>query len=277
MNRKHSTARVFALGLESLSDRIVPSVTIDPPVDGVLTITGDSSRNVVDITDDGTTVTVTCDDGDAEEFTGVTDIVVSLGSGNDEVNYTLTGEVAADTARSLDVRLGNGHDTFTGTFSGSLADEAAGDPADPTAPAGVAALDVSVYGMNGHDTLGFNADGTVGTGATLSVVLGGGNGKDVLDAVYGGVLLGELSVSLNGGNGKDEVSAEAALDATSTGTATIDVLGGNGKDDLTLHVTDEAGDPSTLPGVTAVLNGGQGKDFADVEGDVEVIGAKEHP
>jgi hypothetical protein len=284
MNRTRSTARGFALGLESLGDRIVPSVTMDPPVDGVLTIKGDSGANNVEITDDGTTVTVVSESG-TEEFTDVTEIKVCLGSGNDDVTYTLTGDVAAE--RSLAVYLGNGHDTFAGSFAGSVAgeaeelDEETGEPV--AVPAG--SLDVSVYGMNGHDTLSFDATGAdVGAGASLSVSLGGGNGKDTLDAVYAGVLLGDLSIALSGGNGKDTLSAAATFDSTGEdettgepvagGTADIEVSGGNGKDRLTLEVTDDSGESSTLTGLDALVDGGRGKDFADTLGDVEVVGAK---
>ena len=125
MNRKHSNTRAIALGLELLSDRVVPSCTATQ-VGDVLTIKGDSHANVVDITDDGTTVTVTCDDGAEETFTGVTDIKVGLAQGDDTLTYTFTGALAADTTRSLDVGLGNGHDTFTGVLADGAADPVTG-------------------------------------------------------------------------------------------------------------------------------------------------------
>ena len=78
MQYKHSAIRRFALGLESLSDRIVPSCTWVEE-DGILTITGDQRANTVDIVDDGTTLTITCD-GEEIELTGeVNNIVIGLG------------------------------------------------------------------------------------------------------------------------------------------------------------------------------------------------------
>ena len=59
-------------------------------------------------------------------------------------------------------------------------------------------------------------------------------------------------------------TGEATFDATSTGTADLDVVGGNGKDTLALLVTDDSGDTSTLAGLTATVDGGQGADWADV-------------
>jgi hypothetical protein len=292
MNRL--TARAPALGLELLSDRVVPSCTMTQ-VDDLLTIRGDSHANVVDIVDDGTTVTVTCDDGAEETFTGVTDIVVKTGSGDDTLTYTFTGALAADATRSLDVSLGNGHDTFEGTLADGAADPVTGESVASALGDG-ATLDVVVRGYNGHDTLSFDASATdVGTGATLSVMLGGGNGKDVIDAVYGGVLLGDLVLLVNGANGQDEVSAEATFDAlppdttpadttddVSGGSADIDVLGGNGKDTLTLFTTDNSGDDgddtttdtSKLTDLSATVDGGRAPDLAYVSDDVEVIAAK---
>jgi hypothetical protein len=204
---QHSAIRGFALRLESLSDRVVPSCTWVEE-NGVLTITGDSRANVIDIVDDGTTLTVTCD-GEEVPLSGdaVTEVALSLGSGNDEVSLTLNGQLAG--TRTFDVSLGNGHDTFSATLGEGAVDPNTNEPT-PSSLADGAVLDITVRGMNGHDSLSFDAAATeVGTGATLSVVLGGGNGKDTLDYSYGGILLGDLTLSASGGNGKDEVSGEA--------------------------------------------------------------------
>ena len=279
---QHSAIRGFALRLESLSDRVVPACTAVQN-GTVLTITGDSSANVIEITDDGTDLTVTCD-GEEVALTGpVERVELSLGSGNDEVSITFGGTLSG--ARSYDVSLGNGHDTFSATLGEGEVDPNTNEPV-PSSLADGASLELVVRGMNGHDSLSFDAASTdVGAGATLSVELGGGNGKDTLDFAYGGILLGDLTLSASGGNGKDEVSGEVTFDATSTGTADLDVMGGNGKDTLALLVTDDSGDDgdpstedtSTLTAFAATLDGGHGKDLADVSGDVDVIGAKTHP
>ena len=270
MNR-HSAIRGFALSLESLSDRIVPAATAVQE-GTLLTITGDSGANVIEITDDGTELTVVCDGEEVVLDGPVTEFVLSLGSGNDEVSLTFSG--ALEGTRTFDVSLGNGHDTFTASLGDGAVDPNTNE-AVPSSLADGAVLELAVRGMNGHDSLSFNAASTdVGAGATLSVELGGGNGKDTLDYSYGGIRLGDLTLSASGGNGKDEVSGEATFDATSTGTADLDVMGGNGKDTLALLVTDDSGDTSTLAGLTATVDGGRGADLADVLGDVEVIGAK---
>ena len=293
MNPTHRAARRVNLELEMLSDRVVPSCTWVEE-DGVLVIRGDASANVVEIVDDGTTLTITCD-GENVELSGdpVTDLVVSLGNGNDQVTYTLQGDIAADETRSLLVCLGNGHDFF----SGVLEDGEDPDTGDVVASslADNAALTLIVRGMNGHDRLGFDASATdVGAGAELVVALVGGNGKDTLAATFGGALLGDLTLWLSGGNGKDSLFADATFDSTfdsttgsaeTGGTAQIKLLGCNGKDSLTLYTTDNSGDDgddstedtSTLTELVATASGGRGPDFAYVTDDVEVLSANERP
>ena len=79
---------------------------------------------------------------------------------------------------------------------------------------------MTARGANGKDTLSFAAPAAdVGAGASLSVEMHGGNGKDILDATLGGILLGDFVFLANGGNGKDEVSGDMTFDAGSTGTA----------------------------------------------------------
>ncbi|WP_439627451.1 hypothetical protein [Gemmata sp.] len=280
--KQRAVVRKCALRLESLSDRVVPACTWTE-VNGVVTITGDSGANVVRIADEGSTLTITCD-GEAVPLSGdpVTDVVVALGSGNDDVSLTFNGAFAG--ARVYDVSLANGHDTFSALMQDGT-DPDTGDPVASSLADG-AGLGITVRGMNGHDSLNFDAAGTdVGAGATLSVVLAGGNGKDNLDFAYGGVVLGDLALSAGGGNGNDKVSGRATFDATSTGTADLDVRGGNGKDTLALLVTDNSGDdgdpatedPSALAGLTTTADGGHGPDWVDATGNVVVSGARPRP
>ena len=70
----------FAPRLELLDDRIVPSCTIEQ-TGGTLRIEGDNHSNTIEIVDNGTTVTVTCDGETAEEFTDVTEIEVRAATG----------------------------------------------------------------------------------------------------------------------------------------------------------------------------------------------------
>jgi hypothetical protein len=261
----------FTPQLEQLDDRLVPSCTWAEE-GTTLTITGNSTANDIQITDDGTTLTITCDGEDVPVSDGITDVVVLAGNGNDTVTYDLTTDGAAAVTRSLFVKLGNGWDTFDGTVTGDLADGSE--------------LDVEVRGWNGKDTLGFAADGDVGAGSTLSVLLAGGNGKDVIDASYAGVLLGDLTWDLCGGNGRDEITGDLTFDGGSTGTADVEVKGHNAPDTLTLLVTDSSavddGDPATEDVSTLgedssfVLDGGRSHDSAEISDLVEVLSAKEH-
>ena len=98
-----NAASRFTPRLEQLGDRITPSCTV---VDngGLLTITGDNHANDIQITDDGTTVTVTCDGGTSQDFTDVTKIVVNAGNGSDTVGYDLTSDGSVAVNRDVRVR-----------------------------------------------------------------------------------------------------------------------------------------------------------------------------
>jgi hypothetical protein len=266
----------FLPKLESLTDRVVPSCTVVLEA-GVLRIEGDQHSNTISIVDDGTTVTVTCDDGTAEEFTDVETIEVRGGSGQDVVTYDLTiaegtTEVpAVEVDRIVDVKLGNGIDSFAGSVTGTLLEGSA--------------VDVSVKGCNGKDALGFDVAGDVNAGAALDVLLKGGNGRDEVLSSYAGILLGDLTWGLEGGNGKDTLTANMTFDAGSTGTAEVEVKGERAPDFMTLLVTDNTivddGDPATEDVSTLGANssftvfGGTHPDTADVSDVVELVSAKE--
>jgi hypothetical protein len=262
----NSHASRFRPQLEALTDRVVPSCTWVEN-GNVLTITGSQRADDIEITDDGTTLTITCDGDPVPVSANVTDIVIHAGNGNDTVNYTLTPGATAVT-RTLDVRLGNGDDTFTGTVTGNLADGSA--------------LDVTAHGCNGKDTMSFADSGDVGAGAKLSVALCGGNGKDAIDTNFAGVLLGDLTWDVRGGNGKDELSTNMTFNAGSTGTVDAKELGWNAPDTLTMLVTDNSGDDgdptttdtSTLGTSTFVVDGGHSHDSFDVSDIVQVLDAK---
>jgi len=271
MNRQrtrtqHATHR-FAPRLEQLSDRVVPSCTADL-VGGVLTITGDSHSNDIQITDDGATVTVTCDGDASQDFTDVTKIVVKSGSGGDTVGYDLTSDGTVAVTREVDVHLGNGQDTFNGSATGDLIDGSA--------------LSVTAHGDNGKDVVNLVVDGGVLAGATLDVLLCGGNGKDVIDSSYAGQLLGELTWQVKGGNGKDELTANSTFDAGSTGLANVEIKGCRAPDTMTLLVADNSGDDgddttedvSTLdPASTFEVDGSHKHDNLDISDEVEVVSA----
>jgi hypothetical protein len=261
----------FLPKLEFLSDRITPSCTVALE-GGVLRIEGDHLSNTIEIVDDGTTVTVTCDGGTAEEFTDVETIEVRAGNGQDVVTYDLTiADGGTAVTRTVDVKLGNGIDSFNGSVTGTLLEGSA--------------VDVSVKGCNGKDALGFDVAGDVNAGATLDVLLKGGNGRDEVLSSYAGILLGDLTWGIEGGNGKDTLEALMTFDAGSTGTANVEVRGERAPDFMTLLVTDNTivddGDPATEDVSTLgaessfTVFGGTHPDTADVSDVVELVSAKE--
>jgi hypothetical protein len=266
MNRNYSrTANRFAPKLESLDNRIVPSCTWEE-AGGVLTVYGSQGADVVEITDDGTALTVTCDGEAVPVSAGVTEVVLTLGSGNDEVTYTLTGDLAADSARTLRAYLGNGDDVFTATLEAGLLDNAS--------------LDVGVWGLNGKDEITFAApDSDVAAGASVELGLSGGNGKDIVDVSYAGQLLGDFNLFVCGGNGRDVLMGDLTFDAGSTGNVDARLRGHNAPDYLLLHVTDNSGDDglsdtqdvSTLTSLSAVVIGNRGPNIADVTDNVDVF------
>jgi len=242
-----------ALGLESLSDRITPAITVTPGADGLVTVRCDQWSNDVEITDNGAAgVTVTVDGVDYPVPTDVSTLRVCTGSGHDNVTFAL-GEGVTGTTRTVEVRLGNGHDTFTADLPGGL---------DETSD-----LTLKVNGGNGKDTLSVTGGGTLA--GHLTVDFKGYNGTDSLSAGFAGVLTGALDLTLDGGNGVDTIRGTVDAAAGSTGSVTAEVLGRNGKDDLGLRV---AGDG--LGGLTATdltIHGGNGKDLFDHSDNVTVL------
>jgi hypothetical protein len=265
-----------ALRLESLNDRTVPSVTVVQ--DGTtLTVKGDAHANDIEIHDNGTpaglTVTV---DGVDQGLSGleVTKVVVKAGGGADTVSYALEGDYAA-TARTVEVWLGNGNDTFTADLGHAIGADSSltlqvhgGNGKDDLSVAGAGGsvagtLDVQLDGQNGMDVVSFDYTGDV-TG-TARWTAEGGNGKDDISLHYAGVLDGTLELNVKGGNGMDHVAADVAATG-GAGTVTGEVLGGNGKDDLSLSVAS---------GLTldVTIDGGHGKDTITAPDGVTVVDA----
>jgi hypothetical protein len=254
----------FIPRLEVLNERALPSVTAE--VDGgILRILGDQRANDIVVNDNGTdgtdAITVTVD-GTPLDFTlteAVTEVVVRSAGQQDTVTYNLTGDFA--TTRTVEVWLGNQHDTFTGNL-GAWAVTADGD------------LTLTVHGGNGHDTL--DVTGTGNVEGNLTVELRGGNGKDDIGVDLAGLFNGTIDLTVSGGNGKDLVRADVTAAAESTGTVTAKVCGGNGKDDLGLMVDGDGVDGLT---VDAQLKGGLGKDVFDptvISDNVEIVDTQPH-
>jgi hypothetical protein len=263
MNRLSSRGRLPRL--EVLEDRRVLSCTVVAQ-DGVLSITGDSRANDVQLVDDGAAVTVTCD-GQAETFEDISKVVVSGRQGSDSVRYELTGELAAD--RQVVIDLGNGHDALGVTLGGKVGAEAD--------------FSLTAFGGNGNDKLRVAGDGAdVAEGASLAVRLSGGNGKDMMMGRFDLLLGGSLTFAADGGNGNDVVIGNLTVGAGSTGDLKARVLGWNGADRLRLDVADNSGDDgdpatedeSALESVVATLDGGRGKDAYYASDLVDVVSAE---
>jgi hypothetical protein len=243
-----SRSNRFIPRLEVLNERALPSVTAEVE-GGILRILGDQQANDIVINDNGTSgtdaITVTVD-GEPLDFTlteAVTDVVVKSAGQQDTVTYNLTADLA--TTRTVEVWLGNQHDTFTGNL-GAWAVTADGD------------LTLTVHGGNGHDTL--DVTGTGNVDGSLTVELLGGNGKDDIGVDLAGVFNGTIDLTVSGGNGKDLVRGDVTAAAESTGTVTAEFNGNNGRDDLGLIVDGDGVDGLT---VDAQLDGGHGRDEFD--------------
>jgi len=270
-----------ALRLEPLNDRVVPSVTVVQD-GGTMTIKGDAHANDIEIRDGGTPAGLTVlVDGVDQGLSGleVTKVVVRAGSGADTVSYTLTGDYAA-TARTVEVWLGNGNDTFTADLGYAIGADSSltlqvhgGNGKDDLSATGTGSvagtLDVQLFGQNGMDVVSYDYTGDVVAGGTLKVQVDGGNGKDDLSFHYAGLVDGSLELAAAGGNGMDTFDGDLSVTG-GAGSVTAEVLGGNGKDDLTLSLTGDV-----LAGLTldASIDGGHGKDTVTTTGDVVVVDA----
>ena len=246
-----------ALRLEPLNDRITPSATPTVVLEGgVLTVTGTQRANDIEITDDGTAggLTVTVDGTDYPVDGTVDSVHVDARAGHDTVSYTLTGDYVG-TTRTVEVFLGNGHDTFTADLGHGI------DAAS--------SLTLRVDGGNGKDTLSAAGAGALAGG--LTVELNGGNGKDDLSFEFAGSVdaTGVLDLTADGGNGRDRVHGNVDATADSTGSVTAQLLGWNGRDDVGLWV---AGDGLTTGDL--IVDGGRGKDTVAGTDNVTILDAE---
>lgn len=251
--------------LESLNDRVLPSVTFIEKGD-TLVIRGDNQANNIVINDNGTSVAgnvTVLADGQSYTATGsIATIRVLTRGGNDSVQYDLSSDLWG--ARNVIADLGNGADSFVANLQTNINDPAA--------------LAMRVWGGNGNDLLTLNAVGAnVGVGGSLKVGFQGGNGKDTLDMNFSGILNGDAIFNADGGNGKDVVTGHLNAESSelqetgetwpSTGTLVAHFRGGNGVDAMTLQVTGT----DDLTKFVARANGGNGKDTFDVSENVKIV------
>jgi len=256
-NRARSRFRTFRPQLEVLESRDCPSAIVTY-IPHTLLILGDSGDNTVQITDQGNgTVTASVDSVPAVTKSGINNILVLTGGGNDTVNYSLTG--ALTTPRLLSVNLGSLADSAANTNSATL------DFGGNAINSYFAAVVVGTAGQDKVSTTNFTGDIK---GVAALAVYGGGE-TDKVDVAYQGTLTGALALYLDGQGGDDTVSATVTLNTGSTGSLAAVVEGGSGDDTLTLKVEDST--PSSLAHLIAVLDGGAGSDTCTTTSNVLVF------
>jgi hypothetical protein len=249
--------RTFRPCLERLEDRYQPSVnfavagntlivfapTTSTPVNATITIFDNGSQNpnnVVAVAATPFYPAVTIDN-----------VVIELFSGNDHVNYVLTGPLTGN--RAVSATLNTGRDTFQAAggdlLSGSSLSFAinanprhGGDNItgqfDSNVQAG-ATLSWTSSVSSGKGILGFNMIGAVAAGGNVFVNQFGGNRGDEITTTYRGLLDGTLGLQEFGGQGNNDLFADVGLNAGSTGTLIPSLLQGqDGNDQLAFFVRD---------------------------------------
>src|SRR5262245_35065621 len=113
MGRSLAQKRSFLPSVEGLEQRSLMACSI-LAAGGVLTIVGDGANDHVTLYDDGHGSVVGSADGAGDfSYTGIKDIVVDAGAGNDIVDYHITGKIeAGPVAHTIQVNLRDGDDAF---------------------------------------------------------------------------------------------------------------------------------------------------------------------
>jgi hypothetical protein len=277
MNPALGRAGRFIPKLETLEERCCPSTISLNSQTHLLTLTGDSSNNTIIVRDGGR--------GDIQvyglagataahplKYTGVAAIEMDSKTGNDHLDYALTG--ALTKPEKLTLNLGKGADQvkldFTkGVSAASLGvsiNGAGGRGQEVTALFGAitntnlnlaahlgdgwnhftalfngdlngsAKADVNVVGGKGTDGISIEAKGGIAASARLSIEANGGAGDNTVHADYTGKLAGSLAITEQGGTGWEWMQSTVNLAAGSTGSIVDHLIGGPGRDMLILSV-----------------------------------------
>jgi hypothetical protein len=277
MNPGMGRAGGFIPKLEALEDRCCPSTVSLNSQTHFLTLTGDASNSTIVIRDDG--------HGDIQvyglagataahplKYTGVTAIEMDSKTGNDHLDYALTG--ALTKPEKLTLNLGKGADQVKLDFTkgvsaanlGVSINGVGGGGQEVTALFGAitntnlqlaahlgdgwnhftalfngdlngsAKVDVNVLGGKGVDGISVEAKGGIAASARLSVEANGGAGDNTVHADYSGKLAGALAITEQGGTGWEWMQSTVNLAAGSTGSLADHLVGGTGRDMLILSV-----------------------------------------
>lgn len=268
----------FRLCVEALEDRVVP--TVGPPVDGVLTITGNWFVNELSIVQDDTDNNIHVSmryapwlAPDEYDFasSAVHTIVVDLKEGGDDFYYGLALGTDLTRGKTLDIDLGEGHNdaTFDCYLAGSSLS---------------ADLTIDLSCGSGEDELWANFGGITGSLfwkniLDMDVELGGGD--DTAEVGIRGDLggNGEAWVKLWGGDGDDWLYVHGVgTDIAAGGRLYVDARGEVGEDQIVidyagkvvgnLYVYSRGGDQGdTLLTYAQLLNGSTGNVYTYSWGD----------
>lgn len=246
--RDAMSARNITNTMERLEGRIAPAVVlsvVDIDFDGTaddVRIVGDGGNSIVEIQDNGSNMLTISIDADGDGDTsgkgdmaptnfpfsdGSVALDVKLGGGNDELNYTATGNLSAAT-RLLTADLGSGSNTFafkTGAFD--------------VLNASRISLDVTC--RTAVDAVTVDLDEVRKSSVTVGLAVGAGNDTATVD--FGRIDDGS-SVDVGGdlGPGVNALTMDfQQVGFGDGGTVDLDVTGGVGKDTVTLNLHDDVG------------------------------------
>ncbi|MHC5537154.1 hypothetical protein ACYOEI_02830 [Singulisphaera rosea] len=292
-NRKH-----VAPCLESLEGRRLMTAGVSQPqvtegtVNGVpiLLVTGTNKADIININDNGTDAVgnITLTFGDGRTYTtqtAVSLVQVQAKGGNDQVNYTLTGDLVIP--RTVQVSLGAGNDQFTADLAANINNpvglnlEAYGNAGNDTMAVKqsgstlAGTLNPYLEGDAGNDKLSFASVGTVAAGASLSPAFSGGGGNDTLTSNYMGQINGNYiyNLAMDGGAGNDTLTNIIQVGANSTGTIGTSsalpaiVEGGSGNDTINYGIFVDP--TATQAQVFASAFGGAGRDTVERTSNVQ--------
>ena len=271
--RKQLT-RSFLPRVESLENRLCLDCAIAAD-DGKLTIEGDDAANTVSVTHDGAgNVVVVCDGEPALNFSGIKEIEIDTGGGDDSVNLTVTGELKKQL--EIDMDLGDGNDTSSmlfGAIAAKLALEADLGAGNDTLSVNLdqqikskGHVQMEVDGEDGNDTWNLSAN-EVRTKAKLQAQFDGGAGDDILQTFLGDPMEAKAHVQIQatGGAGNDTLNVDATTFGTGANIAAgaklqVQLDGGAGTDTL-----DVSHDGNVAGHLQIQVNGGANNDVANVD------------
>lgn len=255
--RKPAWAGPFLPKVEVLENRLVPSCTVllngaptaggALPAGGVVTVIGNGGNNDVDIEDNGTQIEIECD-GRETQFDGATDVTIAVRTlgGDDDVDYNRSGDLLG--TRNIRVNLGSGEDNFEANIDG---DVLAGSTLDLIARANgsddeavVDASDVDVDGFFLTRLRLFNEAEVEFSGdlhGTAGVIAVGSESEDDLsvDIDLEEDSPGTLVAFVSGLGDDDELELTVDLSEFATTDVTAAINGGSGDDDC--EATDNVG------------------------------------